>query len=136
AFAASGEAPGGLRCREKGRRNFEFIKSLIKSGQASGELNKSFTVDELTMGIYGQLNSYIMVRLLMPDCPLNRKTARRIVELFLEGSAVSLAAPNGVRAGAKQTGNGAGQRTERSGDVSSSVPIRAGVKESPGEKEK
>lgn len=93
AFAASGEAPGGLRCREKGRRNFEFIKSLIKSGQASGELNKKFTVDELTMGIYGQLNSYIMVRLLMPDCPLDRGTAKRIVKLFLEGAAVSSRGP-------------------------------------------
>jgi AcrR family transcriptional regulator len=94
AFAASGEAPGGLRCREKGRRNFEFIKALIKSGQGSGELNKSFTVDELTMGIYGQLNSYIMVRLLMPDCPLDRGTAERIVKLFVEGSAVSSRGPS------------------------------------------
>jgi AcrR family transcriptional regulator len=138
AFAASGEAPGGLRCREKGRRNFEFIKALIKSGQSSGELNKSFTVDELTMGIYGQLNSYIMVRLLMPDCPLDRGTAKRIVKLFLEGSAVSQSAPNG----GKKNGNGGG----RSGDVF--VPgkdlrgrgrprfLPETCKESPGEKKK
>ena len=126
AFAASGEAPGGLKCRAKGRRNFEFIKKLIKSGQASGELNRSFTVDELTMGIYGQLNSYIMVRLLMPDCPLNRKTARRIVELFLEGSAVSPSAPNG----SKNNGNGAPvSRTV-------AVPVRRVSKEKPAEVKK
>jgi AcrR family transcriptional regulator len=128
AFAASGEAPGGLRCREKGRRNFEFIKALIQSGQASGELNRSFTVDELTMGIYGQLNSYIMVKLLMPDCPLDRGTAKRIVKLFLEGSAVPPSATNG----GKKNGNGSGQR----GTAASRVVIRAGVKESPGERKK
>jgi len=86
AFAASGEAPGGTRCREKGRRNFEFIRSLISAGQASGELNQQFTADELAMGIYGQLNSYVMVRLLVPDCPLNRQTARQMVRLFLQGA--------------------------------------------------
>jgi len=89
AFAASGEAPGGTRCREKGRRNFEFIKALIQRGQASGELARRFTVDELTMGIYGQLNSYVMLRLLMPDRTLNRETAKRIVQLFLKGAASS-----------------------------------------------
>jgi TetR/AcrR family transcriptional regulator len=97
AFAASGEAPGGLKCREKGRRNFELLKSLIRSGQKSGELKAGFSVDELTMGIYGQINSYIMVRLLMPDWPLNRKTAARIVQLFIEGAGEGGYPLNGVR---------------------------------------
>ena len=35
------------------------------------------------MGIYGQFNSHIMVRLLVPDCPLDRQTAKQIVRLFL-----------------------------------------------------
>lgn len=86
AFAASGEAPGQSRCREKGRRNFEFLRSLIEQGQKSGELARTFTADELTMGIYGQLNSYVMIRLLVPDCPLNRQTAQQVVRLFLEGA--------------------------------------------------
>lgn len=86
AFAASGEVPGRLHCREKGRRNFEFIRSLIELGQASGELDRGFSADELAMGIYGQLNSYVMVRLLVPDCPLDRQTAKQIVRLFLEGA--------------------------------------------------
>jgi AcrR family transcriptional regulator len=87
AFAASGEAPGHTKCREKGKRAFEFFRSLIEQGQASSELDPRFTVDELAMGIYGQLNSHIMVRLLVPECPLNRQTAQQIVRLFLEGAA-------------------------------------------------
>jgi AcrR family transcriptional regulator len=86
AFAPSGEAPSRLKCVEKGRRDYEFIRSLIEQGQASGELDRHFSVDDLAMGIYGQLNSYVMVRLLVPDCPLDRRTARQIVRLFLEGA--------------------------------------------------
>jgi len=86
AFAATREAPGQLKCHEKGRRNFEFIRSLIELGQTSGELDRRFTTDELAMGIYGQLNSYVMVRLLVPDCPLDRQAAKQIVRLFLEGA--------------------------------------------------
>ena len=87
AFAASGEAPGRGRCTEKGRRNYDFIRSLIEQGQASGELDRRYSVDDLAMGIYGQLNSYVMVRLLVPDCPLDRQTAGQIVRLFLQGAA-------------------------------------------------
>ena len=39
-----------MRCREKGKRSFEFIRSLIDLGQASGELDPRFTVDELADG--------------------------------------------------------------------------------------
>ena len=97
AFAASGEAPGRVRCTEKGRRNYEFVRSLIEQGQASGELDCGFGVDDLAMGIYGQLNSYVMVRLLVPDCPLDRQTAGQIVRLFLEGAAHRPRKVNGAR---------------------------------------
>ena len=40
----------------------------------------------LAMGIYGQLNTYVMVRLLVPDCPLDRQAAKQIVRLFLQGA--------------------------------------------------
>lgn len=86
AFAAAGEAPSRVKCAEKGRRNYEFMRSLMAQGQAAGELDRRFGVDDLAMGIYGQLNTYIMVRLLVPDCPLDRRTARQIVRLFLEGA--------------------------------------------------
>ncbi len=87
AFAAAGDAPGQTKCREKGRRNFEFIRSLVEEGQAAGELDPGFTAEELAMGLYGQLNTYVMIRLLVPECELNQQRARRIVQLFLEGAA-------------------------------------------------
>ena len=49
------------------------------------------------MGIYGQLNSYVMVRLLVPDCPLDRRTAKQIVRLFLEGAACRPHKTNGAK---------------------------------------
>src|SRR5882672_7481215 len=97
AFAAPGETPARSHCCEKGRRNFEFVRSLIEAGQAAGELSRKFNVDELAMGIYGQLNSYVMLRLLTPDCPLNRQTARGIVRLFMNGAAGSSVRVNGAR---------------------------------------
>ena len=97
AFAASGESPNGVKCAEKGRRNYEFVRSLIAQGQASGELDRRFSVDDLAMGIYGQLNSYVMVRLLVPDCPLDRRTAKQIVRLFLQGAARPQDKVNGAR---------------------------------------
>jgi AcrR family transcriptional regulator len=103
AFAASGESPGGVKCAEKGRRNYEFIRSLIAQGQASGQLDHRFSVDDLAMGIYGQLNSYVMVRLLVPDCPLDRRTARQIVRLFLEGAARRYPVANGAAAATTST---------------------------------
>jgi AcrR family transcriptional regulator len=87
AFAVTADMPGQRRCREKGRRNFDFICSLIKVGQASGELSHDFSREELGMGIYGQVNSHVMIGLLAPDCPLNRDSARQIVRLFLRGAA-------------------------------------------------
>lgn len=96
AFAASGQAPGQTKCLEKGKRTFEFIRRLIACGQNSGELDSRFSVDELAMGIYGQLNSHVMVRLLVPECPLNRKTAQQIVRLFLNGAASRKASGNGA----------------------------------------
>lgn len=97
AFAAPGETPARSKCCEKGKRNFEFIRSLIELGQATGELNRGFSLDELAMGIYGQLNTHVMIQVLAPECPLNRSTAKRIVRLFLEGAARRASAPNGAR---------------------------------------
>jgi AcrR family transcriptional regulator len=94
AFAASGEAPDQTQYREKGRRNFEFVRSIIKAGQASGELNRRLNIDELAMGIYGLLSSYVIFRLLAPERPLNRQTARQIVRLFMKGAAARQPSPN------------------------------------------
>jgi AcrR family transcriptional regulator len=103
AFAAPGETPARSHCCEKGRRNFEFVRSLIEAGQKTGELSPRFGVNELAMGIYGQLNSYVMLRLLTPDCPLNRQTANSIVRLFLDGAAGSRTATATTRNGNSRT---------------------------------
>lgn len=91
AFANAGDAPGSHHCRTKGRRNFDFVKSLIQAGQDAGELDTSYPAEELAMGIYGQLNSYVMIGLLVPERPLNRDTARSIVRLFFHGAAAAAA---------------------------------------------
>jgi AcrR family transcriptional regulator len=85
AFAAGGEVPDSVKCFKSGKRNYDFIRALVEQGRASGELDRRFTTDELAMGIFGQLNTYVMVRLLVPDCPLDRQTAKQIVRLFLDG---------------------------------------------------
>jgi TetR/AcrR family transcriptional regulator len=87
-FAAPGEVPAELAHFAKGRRNYEFVRSLIEEGQAAGELDAGFDSEELAFGLYGLWNNYIMVRLLWPGCTLDRRTARRVVELFLTGAAV------------------------------------------------
>ena len=92
AFSAPGEVPTGLRCSDKCERNFEFIHTLMKKALADGALDKRFDSRELAYGFYGQINSYIVSQLLMPDCRLNRQTAGRIVELFLAGAAAKKSA--------------------------------------------
>jgi AcrR family transcriptional regulator len=87
AFAAPGEVPKGLRYSDKCERNFEFIHDLMKKALAAGVLDKRFDSRELAYGFYGQMNSYLVSQLLMPDCCLDRDTAGRIVELFLVGAA-------------------------------------------------
>lgn len=96
AFAGPGEAPGGLRCREKGKRNYEFVRELVLQGQAHGELAPAFSADELTMGIYGQVTHYSMIALLVPDFPLTPHAAKQTVRLFLQGAANSPRPRQGV----------------------------------------
>jgi AcrR family transcriptional regulator len=87
AFATNGEAPGQNKCREKARRNFDVVRTLLEEGRKSGELDNRFTADELAMAFYGHLNAHVMVRLLLPDWQLEPDAPRRIVKLFLEGAA-------------------------------------------------
>ena len=87
AFAAPKEFPSEVDCRTKSRCNFELIHDLIRDELAKGTLDKSFDSRELAFGFYGSMNLYFMARLTMPDCKLDRKTAIRIVQLFLSGAA-------------------------------------------------
>ena len=87
-FAAPGEVPAGLCYADKCERNFEFVHALIRRAQKQGELEKRFDSREMASGFYGLVNFYLVSHLVMHDDRLDRKTARRIVELFLTGAGV------------------------------------------------
>ena len=86
-FAAPGEVPDGLTCQEKCERNFEFVHALIRRAQQAGELDRRFDSRELAYGIYGLTNFYLVANLVMPECKPDRRSAGRIVDLFLAGAA-------------------------------------------------
>ena len=68
------------------QRNLDFIRSLIRQAQAAGELDDRFDCHDLAYGFYGQAHLYIAAHVLMPDYRLNRRSAERIVDLFLAGA--------------------------------------------------
>jgi AcrR family transcriptional regulator len=86
AFAAPGEVPPGLHYLDRCQRNLDFIRSLIKRAQTAGELDDRFDSRDLAYGFYGQAHLYIAAHVLMPDYRLNRRSAERIVDLFLVGA--------------------------------------------------
>ncbi|HVU28542.1 MAG TPA: TetR/AcrR family transcriptional regulator [Verrucomicrobiae bacterium] len=86
AYAAPGELPPGLNHIKKCKRSLDFIHSLIKRAQKSGELDKKFDSWDLAYGFYGQTNFYVTAHLLIPNYHLDRKAAERVVELFLVGA--------------------------------------------------
>ncbi len=86
AFAAPGEVPANLCYLDKCQRNVEFVRSLFRQGQSTGELNGRFDAWDLAYGFYGQAHLYIASHLLAPDYRLNRRAAERIVDLFLTGA--------------------------------------------------
>jgi len=100
-FAAPGEVPAGLRYLDKAERNFAFIHGLMKSGVKAGALDRRFDSRELAFGFYGLMNLYLMSHLLMPGDPLDRRTAGRIVDLFLAGAAPQKPAKNPSRKSAR-----------------------------------
>ena len=87
AFAAKGEVPDQNHCMCKGRQVFDMMANLAESARRDGVLKGDFSAEELTMGIYGAMNFRVLVHLAMPEMPLDRKTASRIVTLFLSGGA-------------------------------------------------
>ena len=87
AFAAPGEMPHQDLCHEKGKRNFEFIRSMIAAGQEAGELDKRFTSEQLAMGIYGPVTTYVMSGVILAGFHLDHRTADRMMKLFFQGAA-------------------------------------------------
>ena len=105
AVAAPGEMPLQGQCREKGKRNFEFVRGLIEQGQAASELGRHFGSEELAMGIYGPVNTYVMVGVILAGLKLDRRTAKRVVELFLQGAVAKsqLSGRGGLKATLRKT---------------------------------
>lgn len=87
AYAAPGEIPEIPDYLNLCRRNIDFIHSLIKDAQKSGELDERFDSHDLAYSFFGHTNFYIKAPMLMPGFKVNRKTAERVVELFLAGAA-------------------------------------------------
>jgi AcrR family transcriptional regulator len=86
AFAAPREVPASVQKVCQGHRHFEFIQQLIAEGQATGELSRAFTAEQLAFAIYGQMNIAVISNLLHPDCQLDRAKAGQLVALFLDGA--------------------------------------------------
>jgi AcrR family transcriptional regulator len=87
AYAAPGEIPEIPNYVNLCRRNIDFIHSLIKQAQKSGELDGRLDSHDLAYSFFGHTNFYIKAPMLMPGLRVNHKTAERVVELFLTGAA-------------------------------------------------
>lgn len=87
AYAAPGEIPPGLDYLKMCRRNMEFIHSLIKQAQRSGELDRRFDSHDLAYSFFGHTNFYVKAPLLMPGLRVDRNTADRVLDLFFSGAA-------------------------------------------------
>ncbi len=85
-FAAPGEIPPEIRYLEKCSRNYEFVHSLVKQGQRERILTRKYESQELALAIFGMLNVYAMAEVIQPNRKLTRRTASRIVGLYLEGA--------------------------------------------------
>jgi AcrR family transcriptional regulator len=87
AYAAPGEIPPGLDFLKMCRRNMDFIHSLIKEAQRSGELDRRFDSHDLAYSFFGHTNFYVKAPVLIPGFRADRKTADRILDLFFTGAA-------------------------------------------------
>lgn len=88
AFAARGEMPKEIRYLDKCQRNFGLVRDLVREGQRSGQLQRTFDLELLARGIFGMMNIQVQAELVQPGAMPTRQTARQIVKLFLNGAAV------------------------------------------------
>jgi TetR/AcrR family transcriptional regulator len=86
AFAAKEENPPGLKYLEKGKRNSEFIRSLMENGIKDGHFKDAFNAQELTAAFWAKMNYCVVSELLGGSGPC-RPTVdpRRLLKIFLEG---------------------------------------------------
>ena len=96
-FAAKGEVPDQSHCMTKGRQVFDIMMNLAEGARREGALKREFSAQELTMGVYGVMNFYVMISLVTPEIQLDRKLAERIVKLFLSGGAPESGSPRRLK---------------------------------------
>jgi AcrR family transcriptional regulator len=87
ALAAPGETPPEAGCFEQGWRSLQFIEGLMKQGLERGVLDRRFDSRALAVGFSGVMHLRVLLHLLQPAQPLDRRTADTVVDLFLEGAA-------------------------------------------------
>lgn len=87
AFASQGEIPNRNKYFEKGKRNFEFVHSLIKRGLEAGKLNSNFSSQELTTAIFSQILFYAVTEAIQVRRIWKRPSAEQVIQLFLRGAA-------------------------------------------------
>ncbi len=85
-FAAPEEIPMDAIDNKKRRRNFEFVLEVVRLGVERGELDASFTAQELAHGIFGAISHQTRMHLLEPKSRLDRRRAKRVVLLFFQGA--------------------------------------------------
>ena len=85
-FAAPEEIPPDSINLAKRRRNFEFVLGIVREAQKAGEIDSRYDVLELTHGIFGAISHRVRAHLLMPQGGLDRRRAKRVVSLFLNGA--------------------------------------------------
>src|SRR5213593_4755245 len=81
-FAAREEIPPDCLNVSKRKRNFEFVVSIVRGGQQSGELDSQYDALELTHSIFGGISHRIRTHLLTPEGRLDARRAERTVALF------------------------------------------------------
>ena len=84
-FAAPGEVPHRTRFMQRGKRNFGFVRDLIRQGIRDGELSRNANAQELASALYSRVVSNSLAHVLHAQAP-PLANARAAVRLFLEGA--------------------------------------------------
>ena len=86
AFAGRGESPEDLKHQAQGKRNFEWVYSIIQKEGKEAAPDRCFNTRELAYGIYGALTFHLMANVLEEGAGASRRTAKGPVRPLLGGA--------------------------------------------------